>query len=636
MSWWSLMGSGRLSKGDRTARFRQLLPFILRMTRAYRSTFLNMGLCVFGGSVMLAALPYLFALVVDEVIYHRDLELVPYLGILFGLLLIGGQLLFAIEMGCWSLLKTDFHTLLRLHTFEHVTHLEPRILDGIETSDVVTTINNDIAAFTNFAHHGMAIGVANVVQFVLSVAIVATIDPIAAGILVVCGILTYVATRNTGRLVHARYGRMREGYGHYVSWLYEVITGRREIRRLGAQDTVTKWFLHRHNGMLRNLVRAWWAELAGERAVELVVVAATIAMYGWAATLVVVQSMTLGTFLALIEYLTLGRIALSLIGRLNVWVQSFYVRMGRLQQMLARSREVAGPVAAATRTAGSDVPEPGPAAPPIAPSWERIRSLSEGMPPVPVLHTAGGRRSFQFDAVRFRYSTEAATVLDGLDLSAEPGERISLVGRSGVGKTSLIQLLLRFYRPQSGQVSILGRALDEYSLEQIRQMVGVVYQDPILFPDTVRRNLSPPWFAGSDADLESALDAVGMSAWLSRQSSGLDTVVEQRATFSRGERQRLAIARMRLREPHVIIMDEATSGVDDARESHIYAALSGRLPDRTLLIVTHRLATSRRADRVVVLDDGRIVADGSHDHVRATSAVYRNLMTEQRNGHGGP
>ena len=640
MSWWFLMGSGRLSKDGGPARFRQLLPFILRMTRDYRGTFLNMGLCVFGGSVMLAGLPYLFALVVDEVIYHRDLELVPYLGILFGLLLIGGQLLYAIEVACWSLLKTDFHTLLRLHTFEHVTHLEPRILDGIETSDVVTTINNDIAAFTNFAHHGMAIGVANVIQFVLSVAIVATIDMIAAGILVVCGILTYVATRNTGRVVHARYGRMREGYGHYVSWLYEVIAGRREIRRLGAQHTVTRWFLHRHNGMLRNLVKAWWAELAGERAVELVVVAATIAMYGWAATLVVVHSMTLGTFLALIEYLTLGRIALSLIGRLNVWVQSFYVRMGRLQQMLARPREVAGPIATGTRAGVSDVPESVPDAPPMAPSWARIRSLAEGVsdagPPVPVLGPAGGRRSFAFDGVHFRYATGAASVLDGLDLSAEPGERISMVGRSGVGKTSLIQLLLRFYRPQSGRVSILGRPLDEYRLEEIRRMVGVVYQDPILFPDTIRRNLATPWFTGSDADIESALDAVGMSTWLSRQSSGLDTVVEQQATFSRGERQRLAIARMLLREPHVIVMDEATSGVDDARESQIYAALRDRLPDRTVLIVTHRLATSRRADRVVVLDDGRIVADGNHEHVRATSAVYRNLMTEQRNGHGGP
>ncbi len=629
MKWWKLMGGGRLSAG-RPAGLRRLLPFMLRMTRAYRGTFLNMGLCVFGGSIMLAGLPYLFALVVDEVIYHRDPELVPYLGILFGLMLVGGQLLYAIEYACWGLLKADFHTLLRLHAYEHVIHLEPRILDGVETSDVVTTINSDIAAFTNLAHHGMAAGVANVLQFVLSVAIVGTIDVIAAGILTVAGLVTYVANRNTGRMVHARYRRMREGYGHYVAWLYEVIAGRREVRRLGAQATVTRWFLHRHNGMLRNLVRAWWAELAGERAVELAVVAATIAMYGWAATLVVAQSMTLGTFLALIEYLILGRIALSRIGRLNVWVQSFYVRIGRLQAMLAKPREAAGPVAATTRET-----QRAPAAPPIAPSWERVRSRSRETWAVPAIRAAG-RSGFRFDGVRFRYSDEGARVLDGLDLRAEAGELIAMVGRSGAGKTSLIQLLLRFYHPQSGRVSIAGRAVDEYSLADIRRMVGVVYQDPILFPETIRRNLWPPWFTGSDADLESALDAVGLTEWLSRRRSGLDTVVEPRTAFSRGERQRLAIARMLLRTPHVIVMDEATSGVDDARESQIYAALNDRLPDRTVLIATHRPATARRAGRVVLLDGGRIAADGSHDRVGAASAVYRSLMNERRSGARDP
>lgn len=633
MSWWGLMGGGRLSQGDRSAGLRRLLPFVLRMTRAYRGMFVNMGLCVFGGSLMLAGLPYLFALVVDEVIYHRDLQLVPYLGVLFGLLLIGGQLLYAIEYACWGLLKADFHTLLRLHAYEHVIHLEPAILDDVETGDVVTTINNDVAAFTNFAHHGMAIGVANVLQFVLSVAIVATIDAIAAGILIVSGVLTYVANRNTGRMVHARYGRMREGYGHYVAWLYEIIAGRREIRRLGAQATVTTWFLRRHNGVLRNLIKAWWAELAGERAVELAVVAATIAMYGWAATLVVVQSMTMGTFLALIEYLILGRVALSRIGRLNVWVQSFYVRMGRLQAMLARPREAAGPVAAATPET-----ERAPAAPPVAPAWERVRShpRPHHREPVPVIRSAGRRSGFRFDGVRFRYAGEGARVLDGLELSAEAGERIALVGRSGAGKTSLIQLLLRFYRPQSGRVSIAGRAVDEYSLQDLRRVVGVVYQDPILFPETIRRNLSPPWFAGSDADLDWALDAVGLTAWLSRRRNRLDTVLGPTTPFSRGERQRLAIARMLLRAPRVIVMDEATSGVDDARESQIYAALHDRLPDRTVLIATHRPATARRAGRVVLLDGGRIAADGSHERVRAASAVYRSLMDDRRHGAGGP
>lgn len=206
------------------------------------------------------------------------------------------------------------------------------------------------------------------------------------------------------------------------------------------------------------------------------------------------------------------------------------------------------------------------------------------------------------------------------------GERLALVGRSGGGKTSLIQLLLRLYRPAEGQIFVSGRDVRELSLEELRRAVGVVYQTPMLFADTVRSNLAPPWFEGDDSALRSACERVGLGDWLGALTHGLDTLMAD-AAISRGERQRLAIARTILRRPDVLILDEATSGIDDARESAVYDAIFEDLPGCTALIVSHRPSTIRRATRVAFLDAGKIAATGTHEELLCGNADYRALVS---------
>lgn len=162
-------------------------------------------------------------------------------------------------------------------------------------------------------------------------------------------------------------------------------------------------------------------------------------------------------------------------------------------------------------------------------------------------------------------------------------------------------------------------------------MVGVAYQNPLLFADTVRANLIPPWYGGGDAPVSAACERVGLGDWLGSLRNGLDTQMTD-AALSRGERQRLAIARIMLRRPEVLILDEATSGIDDARESAVYDAIFDDLGGRTVLIVSHRPSTVRRAERVAFLDAGRIAAAGTHRELLRGNAEYRSLMA----GDGGP
>ncbi len=252
-------------------------------------------------------------------------------------------------------------------------------------------------------------------------------------------------------------------------------------------------------------------------------------------------------------------------------------------------------------------------------------------PPAPAALPRPVRGEIGFEGVVFRYPARPeVSALDGVDLRVAPGETVALVGPSGAGKTTILQLLLRFYDPQAGRVTIDGQDIAGLARTDFRRSIALVPQEPVIFAASARENIRFGRPGASDAEVEQAARAAAAHDFLAALPQGYDTFVGERGVMlSGGQRQRIAIARAILRDAPILLLDEATSALDAESERAVQEAVERLAVGRTTLVVAHRLATVKRADRIVVFDKGRIVAQGSHDALVAEGGLYARLARLQ-------
>jgi ATP-binding cassette subfamily B protein len=400
-------------------------------------------------------------------------------------------------------------------------------------------------------------------------------------------ILNIAATRFTARMAPVGLA-LQEELGQLSGVVSETVVGIRAVKGFGAERLQMER-LEREAGDVYDLsmvaarLRAGFLPL-----VDMLPVVGLVGILWWGGHQIVAGHLSIGTVIEANSYVLLLIWPLRMLGMLLGQVSRAVASAGRIASILATEPEI------------------------------RERSHPRPLPP--------GGGEVVFDGVRFSYGGGAA-VLDGLDLTIRAGEAVALVGATGSGKSTVARLLPRFYDVDEGSVRIDGVDVRDLSVPELRRSVSIVFEDTFLFSDSVRANIA---FADPDAPsvaVDRAARLAGAAEFVEDLPDGYETIVgEQGFSLSGGQRQRIAIARAILADPRVLVLDDATSAVDPTKEHEIRGALEQVMTGRTTIVIAHRPATIALADRVVLLDGGRVAATGTHDELLATSARYREVL----------
>ena len=503
-----------------------------------------------------------------------------------------------------SQLLYDRATLSTLHdvrtaTYEAVVGLEMGYFDDRQSGEIMSVLNNDVDNMEDLAT-GTYNGVTYVTELGVALVFMAVLNWQLALVVAVTPVVLAVTSRAYATLLEPRYDAVRESVGAVNARLEDTIDGIGTVKAFTGEDAErervaessaaykdTKWSAIRLR--IGYDATTWLVGRAGERGLFLL--GGYWVLFG--APAFFSGSLTAGT---LVTFLMYARSFLHPVRNLAVRVIDNY------ENALASGKRVVSVLASDAVVADrSDAPD---------------------------LDIADGR--VEYDDVPFAYDGADEPAVRDVDFVAEPGELVGIVGSTGAGKSTLIKLLFRFYDPDAGAVRVDGRDAREVDASSLREHVGYVSQDPFLFHGTVRENVA---YAAPEADEAAVVEAAklaGAHEFVTDFADGYDTVVGERGVkLSGGQRQRIAVARAILRDPEILVFDEATSHVDNETELRIQRSLDRLAGDRTTFVIAHRLSTVRDADRIVVMDEGRVVEQGTHEALLDADGMYADLWRVQ-------
>ena len=543
-------------------------------------------ICAVVGTLLAIVFPNVARLVLDEAVPKQRADLLIQYTLLACLAYFGRDLLNSLRIMINNTFEQKVIFDIRSDLYEKLQRLPLKWFDNRPTGDIMTRVAEDVTSMERVLIDGIEQGLVALLQIIAVSLVMFLINPTLAAWAIVpvpflfIGAMIYTSTRD-------RYRAVRKATSEMNALLNDNIAGIEQIKVYTMERGELKRFNAASDKVRRATLRTMFAWAIYNPSMSFIGGIGFILVIGFGGNLALQGQMSPGEITAFLLYLTL-----------------FYEPVGRLHQlnqMLQSGRAAA----------------------------ERVFEIldSEDEPGL-----AGGRElkvpidgRVVYKDVNFNYGDGNEAICE-VDLSAEPGQTIALVGPTGAGKTTLINLLTRFYEYDSGEILIDDVNIKTISKESLRSAIGYVTQESFLFNGTVRDNLLIANREASEDQIWEALKIANAYDFVKKLLNGLDTEVGERGVkLSVGEKQRVSIARALLRNPPILLLDEATASVDTETERLIQQALERLMKDRTSFVIAHRLSTVRGADYIYVLDNGTVVEEGSHEHLLSISGLYAEL-----------
>ena len=543
-------------------------------------------ICAVFGTLLAIVFPNVARLVLDEAVPKQRADLLIQYTLLACLAYFGRDLLNSLRIMINNTFEQKVIFDIRSDLYEKLQRLPLKWFDNRPTGDIMTRVAEDVTSMERVLIDGIEQGLVALLQIIAVSLVMFLINPTLAAWAIVpvpflfIGAMIYTSTRD-------RYRAVRKATSEMNALLNDNIAGIGQIKAYTMERRELKRFNAASDKVRRATLRTMFAWAIYNPSMSFIGGIGFILVIGFGGNLALQGQMSPGEITAFLLYLTL-----------------FYEPVGRLHQlnqMLQSGRAAA----------------------------ERVFEIldSEDEPGL-----AGGRElkvpidgRVVYKDVNFNYGDGNEAICE-VDLSADPGQTIALVGPTGAGKTTLINLLTRFYEYDSGEILIDDVNIKTISKESLRSAIGYVTQESFLFNGTVRDNLLIANREASEDQIWEALKIANAYDFVKKLLNGLDTEVGERGVkLSVGEKQRVSIARALLRNPPILLLDEATASVDTETERLIQQALERLMKDRTSFVIAHRLSTVRGADYIYVLDNGTVVEEGSHEHLLSISGLYAEL-----------
>ena len=550
--------------------------------------------CMVGYNIFTAAPAYYAKDIVDAIAYGDNPELKQYFLVGFGMIIvfaIKGLFFFGHNYSVGHLVQSLI-VKLRQQLFDHLVNLSLTFFNRSKTGDLISRFTNDLHVFQNMLQVGVTGPFRDIPQFFLLLGIMffrswqlalvtMTIIPVAIFFIQIFGQRNKVAV-----------SQRQISFGDLSSLLVETITGIRVVKAFGMEKYESKRFKDANDDLYKNHMRSIMIDSYSYPVIEIIGAAAGATIVAYGGYLIINDQITAGDFTSFVISFFLLNEPVKKLNGFNLKLQEGIAAVQRIFNILDVKDDIV-----------------------ISPDATKLTSFD---------------REINLNIQAFHYPDQDEPAVKDFQLTLQKGEAVALVGSSGAGKTTIANLIPRFYDITRGEVYIDGHDLRDLDIASMRKLIAIVTQDTILFNDTIASNITYGQPDCSKERMYAAAQAANAHKFILEQSDGYETVIgEKGARLSGGQRQRLSIARALVKDAPILILDEATSALDSESEIEVQQAIEHLMENRTTIVIAHRLSTIRNADRICVMENGQIVEQGTHNELLSKEGRYQQLYEMQ-------